>query len=63
MECKAKDALEQLLSDVRRLATAPGLTREEKDAATRAESFAIELLREHDATGHNGKRCPFATSM
>jgi hypothetical protein len=63
MECKTKDELEQHLSDIRKLATAKGLTSEEKDAAARAEHFAIKLLREHDASGHGGKRCPFATRL
>jgi hypothetical protein len=61
MECQTKDELEQHLSDIRRLATNRALTPEEKDAAARAERFAIGLLREHDQAGHHGKRCPFAT--
>jgi hypothetical protein len=61
MECRTKDELEQHLSDIRRLATSPALTSEELDAAVRAERFAIVLLREHDQSGHHGKRCPFAT--
>lgn len=61
MECRAKDELEQHLSDIRRLATSRTLTSEEQDAAVRAERFAIGLLREHDQSGHDGKRCPFAT--
>jgi hypothetical protein len=61
MECKTKDDLEQHLSDIRRLAVSPALTPEQKDAAARAERFAIGLLKEHDSTGHNGKRCPYAT--
>jgi hypothetical protein len=63
MECRTKDELEQHLSDIRRLATSPTLTPEEKDAAVRAERFAIGLLREHDESGHHGKRCPFATRL
>jgi hypothetical protein len=63
MECKTKDDLEQHLSDIRRLAVSTTLTAEQKDAATRAERFAIGLLREHDATGHHGKRCPYATRV
>ena len=63
MECRTKDELEQHLSDIRRLATSRGLTSEEKDAAARAERFAIGLLREHDQSGHHGKRCPFATRL
>ena len=62
-ECRTKDELEQHLSDVRRLAVSPGLTSEQKDAAARAERFAIGLLREHDASGHHGKRCPYATRV
>ena len=61
MECRTKDELEQHLSDIRRLATSRALTSEEQDAAARAERFAIGLLREHDQSGHHGKRCPFAT--
>ena len=63
MECQTKDELEQHLSDIRRLASSPALTPEEKDAAVRAERFAIHLLREHDESGHLGKRCPFATRL
>jgi len=63
MECQTKDELEQHLSDIRRLAVTPGLTSEQADAAARAERFAIDLLKEHDATGHNGKRCPYATRI
>jgi len=61
MECQTKDELEQHLSDIRRLAITPGLTADQTDAVTRAERFAIGLLREHDVSGHNGKRCPYAT--
>jgi hypothetical protein len=63
MECRTKDELEQHLSDIRSLATPPGLTSEQTAAATRAERFAIALVREHDSTGHNGKRCPYATRI
>ena len=63
MECSTKDELEQHLSDVRGLAVSPGLTSEQKEAAARAERFAIGLLREHDASGHHGKRCPYATRV
>jgi hypothetical protein len=63
MECRTKDELEQHLSDIRRLATSSGLTSEEKDAAARAERFAIGILKKHDESGHHGKRCPFATRM
>jgi hypothetical protein len=63
MECRTKDELEQHLSDIRRLASNGSLAPEDKDAAVRAERFAIELLKEHDASGHEGKRCPFATRL
>jgi hypothetical protein len=63
MECQTKDELEQHLSDIRKLAVTPGLTSEQTDAAARAERFAIGLLKEHDATGHNGKRRPYATRI
>lgn len=63
MECRTKNDLEQHLSDIRRIVTSPGLAAEAKEAATRAERFAIELLKVHDATGHEGKRCPFATRL
>ena len=63
MECQTKDELEQHLSDIRKLATNPSPTSDEKDSAARAERFAMALLKEHDATGHAGKRCPFATSL
>jgi hypothetical protein len=63
MECLTKDELEQHLSDIRKLAVNPSLTSEEREAAARAEHFAIGLLREHNASGHNGKRCPFTTMV
>lgn len=61
MVCLAKDELEQHLSDIRSLAARHGLTAEEKEASGRAEAFAIARLKEHDVSGHAGKRCPFAT--
>jgi len=64
MECPVKDQLEQHLSDIRRLASRVDLKSEEdKKAAMRAEQFAITLLKEHNTSGHNGKRCPFATQL
>jgi len=63
MECRTKDELEQHLSDIRKLAVSPNLTSEERDVIARVERFAIALLKEHDSTGHGGKRCPFATRM
>ena len=63
MECRTKDELEQHLSDIRRLASNGALASEDKEAAVRAERFAIGLLKEHDASGHNGKRCPYATRL
>lgn len=63
MECKAKEKLEQHLSDIRRMATIQGLSSEQREAVARAERFAIQLVKEHDATGHEGKRCPFATML
>lgn len=59
MECRTKDELEQHLSDSKQCFVAP----EHKDAAVRAERIAIGLLKEHDASGHEGKRCPFATRL
>lgn len=61
MVCLAKEELEQHLSDIRSLAARHGLTAEEKKACARAEEFAIGMLKEHDVSGHAGKRCPFAT--
>jgi hypothetical protein len=63
MECRTKNELEQHLSDIRSLATSTRLTSEEREVAARAERFAIGLLKEHDASGHDGKRCPFATQI
>jgi hypothetical protein len=63
MECRTKDELEKHLSDIRKLAAKAGLTADQKEAAARAERFAIDLLKEHDASGHGGKRCPFATRL
>jgi len=63
MECPAKDELERHLSDIRRLAARLDLTAEERGAVARAERFAIALLKEHDASGHGGGRCPLATRL
>lgn len=63
MQCQTRDEIEQHLSDVRTLATRIDLTNEERGAVVRAERFTIELLREHDAAGHNGKGCPLATQF
>jgi len=63
MNCVAKDELEQHLSDIRKLAAFQGLTSEEKEAAARAERFAIAMVKEHDRSGHGGKRCPLATQI
>jgi hypothetical protein len=63
MECSTKDELEQHLSDIRRLAARRDLTSEEREGVVRAEKFAIALLKEHNESGHNGKRCPFATRL
>jgi hypothetical protein len=63
MECLTKDELEQHLSDIRKLAVNPSLTSEERDAAARAERFAIGLLNKHNASGHGGRRCPYATMV
>jgi hypothetical protein len=63
VECHTKDELEQHLSDIRMLAKKSNLNEDEQNAAVRAERFAIGLVRQHDATGHDGKRCPFATRM
>ncbi|HYM78932.1 MAG TPA: hypothetical protein VE377_23365 [Candidatus Dormibacteraeota bacterium] len=52
------------MSDIRALAARLDLKSEaEKIKAARAEQFAITLLKEHDASGHGGKRCPFATHL
>jgi hypothetical protein len=61
MGCRTKDELEQHLSDIRTLAVRPNLTPEEREAAVRAERFAIGLLQQHDTSRHDGKQCPFAT--
>lgn len=63
MQCQTRDEIEQHLSDVRVIAARPDLTTEEKEAVVRAERFAIALLKEHDAAGHNGKECPLATQF
>jgi len=64
MECTTKNELEQHLSDIRRLAVKADLThKDDKEAAVRAEQFAIVLLKEHNSSGHDGKRCPFATHL
>jgi hypothetical protein len=61
MECAVKNELEQHLSDIRTIAARVDLSAKEREAAVRAEQFAIDLLKEHNASGHNGKRCPFGT--
>jgi hypothetical protein len=63
MDCLAKNELEQHLSDIRKLAAHHALAAEEKEAAARAERFAITMLKKHDTSGHAGKRCPLATQM
>jgi hypothetical protein len=63
MDCLAKNELEQHLSDIRKLAAHQSLTSEEREAAARAERFAIAMLKEHDKAGHAGKRCPLATQI
>jgi hypothetical protein len=63
MECKIKDRLEQHLSDIRVVAARIDLTAEERQVLARAEMFAIGLLKEHITSGHDGKRCPFATTI
>jgi hypothetical protein len=63
MHCQTRDEIEEHLSDIRVIAARVVLTTEEKEAAFRAERFAIALLQEHDAAGHNGKRCPLATQL
>jgi hypothetical protein len=59
MPCPERSDLEQHLLDVRTLTANRDLA-EEKTAAMRAIRFATELLKEHDAAGHDGKRCPAA---
>jgi len=61
MECETKDELEQHLSDIRKLVS--HASADDKEVAVRAERFAITLLKEHDASGHGGKRCPYATHL
>lgn len=63
MECSTKDELEQHLSDIRKLGARRDLTAEERNSAARAEKFAISLLKQHNASGHGGKACPFATRL
>ena len=63
MDCLAKDELEQHLSDIRKLAAHQNLTADQKEATVRAERFAIAMLKKHDASGHNGNRCPLATQI
>lgn len=63
MDCLAKNELEQHLSDIRKLAAHQGLAAEEREAVARAERFAITMLKDHDRSGHSGKRCPLATQI
>jgi hypothetical protein len=63
MECAVKDELEQHLSDIRKVATRLDLTPDERQSIARAERFAISLLTEHDRSGHDGKKCRFATLL
>lgn len=63
MDCLAKNELEQHLSDIRKVASNQGLAADEKEAVARAERFAIAMLKEHDKSGHAGKRCPLATQI
>ena len=61
--CLAKDELEQDLSDIRRFAARLDVSSEERGAAVRAKKSAIRLLKEHNTSGHSGKRCPLATQL
>ena len=63
MECGIKVQLEQHLSDIRVLASRVDAVPAEREAAARAEKFAISLLKQHNDSGHNGKPCPFATHV
>jgi hypothetical protein len=63
MQCPVKDELERHLSDIRRLGSRRDLTSEQREAAARAERFAIGLLKNHDTAGHEGKPCPEATQF
>jgi hypothetical protein len=63
MSCAAKDELEQHLLDIRKLSAHLGFTSEERKAAARAEQFAIGLVKEHDAAGHDGEPCPAAGEL
>jgi len=63
MDCLAKNELEQHLSDIRKLAAHKALASDEREAVARAERFAIAMLKEHDKSGHSGKRCPLATQL
>lgn len=63
MECRTKDQLEQHLSDIRVLASRIDAAPAEREAAARAEKFAISLLKQHNDAGHNGKPCPFSTHV
>jgi len=63
MQCQTRDEIEEHLSDIRIIAARVDLTTEQEQAVFRAERFAIALLKEHDAAGHNGKRCPLATQL
>ena len=62
MQCQTRDEIEEYLSDIRVIAARVELTTEEKEAAFRAERFAI-ALKEHDTAGHNGNKCPLATQL
>jgi hypothetical protein len=63
MECAAKNELEQHLSDIRTIAARVDLSTSEREAAVRAEQFAIGLLKQHNASGHDGTKCPFGTAI
>ena len=63
MSCPSKDELEQHLMNIRKLAAHLGFTLEERKAAARAERFAIGLVNQHDASGHDGEPCPAARRM
>jgi phage FluMu gp28-like protein len=52
MQCQTRDEIEEHLSDIRVIAARVDLTTEEKEAAFRAERFAIALLKQHDTAGH-----------
>jgi hypothetical protein len=60
MECAVKDELEQHVSDIRKLAARLDLMPDGRESV-RGPKGLQSVCYKNTTSGHNGKRCPFAT--